>query len=200
MIGSFSYLDLALIAVTLISGLLAMYRGFTREMLSIVSWIVAGLAVIYVVLQQRPIAEDIARELGAPLPIAQIGLGAVVFLVVLVIVHLITSRISDSILDSRVGMIDRLLGFAFGVARGFVLVVIPYMFYAEFTPNEKDQVAWVRNSQSLPMLKSAGTSLRSVLVRYMPSTLKSPAGGEQQGAIAGPHIALVDGPGRKVTN
>ena len=39
MVGPFTYLDLALIAVSFISGLLAMYRGFARELLSIVSWI-----------------------------------------------------------------------------------------------------------------------------------------------------------------
>ena len=44
MIGPLTYLDAALIAVALISGLLAMYRGLTREVLSIVSWAVAALA------------------------------------------------------------------------------------------------------------------------------------------------------------
>ena len=39
-----------------------------------------------------------------------LAIGAIVFVLVLIVVHLITSRISDSILDSRVGMIDRLLG------------------------------------------------------------------------------------------
>ena len=38
MLGPITYLDAALIAVCFISGLLAMYRGFAREMLSIVSW------------------------------------------------------------------------------------------------------------------------------------------------------------------
>ena len=55
-----------------------------------------------------------------------------IFLVVLIIVHLITARISDSVLDSRVGAIDRILGLAFGMVRGFVLIVIPYMFAVSF--------------------------------------------------------------------
>jgi membrane protein required for colicin V production len=180
MIGPLTYLDAGLIAVALLSGLLAMYRGFTREMLSILSWAVAGLAVVYVVLQQRQIAEDLAKQIGAPLPIAQIGLGAIVFLIVLVIVHLVTSRISDSILDSRVGMIDRLLGFGFGVARGFILVVIPFMFYESFVPDPKQQHVAVREAKSLPMLKSTGEAIRGVIVRYIPSSLGA---GEQQGAL-----------------
>ena len=65
----------------------------------------------------------------------------------LIVVHLITARISDAILDSRVGMIDRVLGFVFGVVRGFVLIVIPYMFYEAFVPDEKQHFPWVRDAR-----------------------------------------------------
>jgi uncharacterized membrane protein required for colicin V production len=44
MIGPLTLLDAGLIAVALISGLLAMYRGLTRELLSIVSWLLAAAA------------------------------------------------------------------------------------------------------------------------------------------------------------
>ena len=59
MIGPLTYLDAALIAVALISGLLAMYRGLTREVLSIVSWAVAALAVLYFVKNYKKFAEDL---------------------------------------------------------------------------------------------------------------------------------------------
>ena len=65
-------------------------------------------------------------------PLLQVAIGGLIFLVVLIIVHLITARISDSVLDSRVGAIDRILGLAFGMVRGFVLIVIPYMFAVSF--------------------------------------------------------------------
>jgi membrane protein required for colicin V production len=182
MIGPLSYLDVALIAVAFISGLLAMYRGFTREVLSILSWAVAGAAVLYVVLSQKQLAKEMADQIGTQLPVAQIVLGALVFLVVLIIVHLITARISDAILDSRVGLIDRVLGFMFGVVRGFILVVIPYMFYEAFFPDPAQQLPWVREAQSLPYIKSTGNTLKTVLVRYVPSSLSAPPG-EQQGAL-----------------
>lgn len=184
MIGPLTYLDVALLAVAFISGLLAMYRGFTREVLSILSWAVAGAAVLYVVLTQKQLVKEIADQIGTQLPVAQIALGALVFLIVLIVVHLITARISDAILDSRVGLIDRVLGFMFGVVRGFILVVIPYMFYEAFFPDPTQQLPWVREAQSLPYLKSTGNTLKTVLVRYVPSSLSTPSG-EQQGAL--PH-------------
>jgi membrane protein required for colicin V production len=180
MIGPLSYLDVGLIAVAFISGILAMYRGFTREMLSIISWAVAGVAVLYFVLFHRKFAEDMAAQAGTQVAIAQIAIGALIFLIVLIVVHLITARLSEAILDSRVGMVDHVLGFIFGVLRGFLLVVIPYMFYQHFIPDESKHYDWVRNSQSLPYLKSTGEGLQSLLVNYLPSSLTDPTSPEEQ--------------------
>ena len=137
MLGPLTYLDLALLAVAFISGLLAMYRGFTRELLSILSWAVAAGAVLYFVVNHKKFAEEMAQQMGVQTPIAQIAIGSVIFLIVLIVVHLITARVSDAILDSRVGMVDRTAGFMFGVLRGFILIVIPYMFYESFFPEPK---------------------------------------------------------------
>lgn len=196
MLGPITYLDAALIAVCFISGLLAMYRGFAREMLSIVSWAVAAGAVLYFVVFHKPFAQDMAQQMGTQVQVAQIVVGAVIFLIVLIVVHLITARLSDAILDSRIGMIDRILGFLFGVVRGFVLLVIPYMFYATFFPDPKTHPDWVTNAVTLPYIKGTGDSIRFVLESYMPSSLTAPPGEQppeeapvqpqQQGALENP--------------
>ena len=129
MIGGFSYLDVALLAILVLSGIVAMYRGLTREVLSILSWVAAAGACVFFVLKYKEEARGIADQFHAPVLVAQVAIGGIIFLIVLIIVHLITARISDTVLDSRVGAIDRILGLLFGLARGFVLVVIPFMFY-----------------------------------------------------------------------
>src|SRR5438105_15622117 len=50
-------LDLVLLAVMLISGLLAMVRGFMREILSIAAWGAAALATLYSFLRLLPTAK-----------------------------------------------------------------------------------------------------------------------------------------------
>jgi membrane protein required for colicin V production len=187
MIAGLAYLDVALLAVLALSGMVAMYRGLTRELLSIVSWAVAAGAVVYFIRYHRAFAEEVAKQFSNPVQtsyiyVAQVAIGGIIFLVVLVIVHLVTSRISDTVLDSRVGAIDRILGFAFGVVRGFVLVVIPYMFYESFVPNENQQAPWVRNAISRPYIKSTGDSFRVLLVRLVPPQLMGP-GEQQQGQL-----------------
>jgi membrane protein required for colicin V production len=209
MLGPLTYLDAALLAIAFLSGLLAMYRGFAREVLSIISWIAALGAVGYFVLFQKPAAEQLAKsylsnmDLKQGTTIIQIGMGAIIFLLVLILVHLVTARISDSILDSRIGMVDRVLGFIFGAVRGFVLIVIPFMFYEAFSPDPKNQVEWVSRSKSLPLIQSTGNAFKNILVKVVPSSLTEPKG-EQQGALDGRgslrsvhHIQGRDGIGRR---
>lgn len=183
MIGPLTYLDAALLAVCFISGLLAMYRGFAREILSIVSWLAAAAAGVWIFFTKKSLSADVAAQTGLPEQIALAVVALVIALIVLIVVHLITARISDAILDSRVGMIDRILGFVFGVVRGFILIVIPYMFYESFVTDEKTHFPWVREASSLPYIKSAGTTIRNILVQYAPSTLTTPPQGEQQGFL-----------------
>jgi membrane protein required for colicin V production len=179
--GPLTYLDLALLAVCFISGLLAMYRGFARELLSIVSWIAAAAVGAWIFFTKKDLSADVAAQTGLPPQIALAVVALVVALIVLIIVHLITARISDAILDSRVGMIDRILGFAFGVARGFILIVIPYMFYESFYPDEKTHLAWVRDAAFKPYIQSTGQSIRTILMQIVPSSLTTPPAAEPQG-------------------
>lgn len=183
MIGPLTYLDAALLAVCFISGLLAMYRGFAREVLSILSWLAAAAAGVWIFFTKKSLSADVAAQTGLPEQIALAVVALVIALIVLIVVHLITARISDAILDSRVGMIDRILGFLFGVVRGFILIVIPYMFYESFVTDEKTHFPWVREASSLPYIKSAGGTIRNILVQYAPSTLTTPPQGEQQGFL-----------------
>lgn len=182
MIGPLTYLDAALLAVGFISGLLAMYRGLTRELLSIVSWVVAAVAALWGFLSLRKLAEEMAQQMGTQVPIAQIVISGLIFLLTLIVVHLITARVSDSILDSRVGMIDRVLGFVFGVVRGFILIVIPYMLFSWFIPDLDTRYEWVGRSMSLPQIKSAGTALHQVMVEKVLPIFER-GKGEQQGEL-----------------
>ena len=53
---------------------------------------------------------------------------AAIFLGTLIVVSIITVKISDVVLDSRIGAVDRSLGFLFGAARGFLICVIGWVF------------------------------------------------------------------------
>lgn len=151
-----SWLDIILIVIMLVSGFLAMVRGFTREVLSIFSWAMAAVAALYLTPRYF---EVLLPYIDNP-SIAQIVFAAGVFIVTLIIVSLITFRISDKVLDSRVGALDRTLGFIFGLARGFLLVAIVFIL---FTALARDQPEWVRNARSYPLLQRTQVAIESLL-------------------------------------
>ena len=153
-----SYLDLGLIIVVLISALLSMLRGFTREVLAIASWAAASVAAYMLHPMALPyVKEYVSNEKGA-LALAATG----IFLATLVIVSIITVKISDLILDSRIGALDRSLGFLFGAGRGFLLCAIAFIFFSFLVP-EKSYPSWVQNSKTRPWLEATGSSLQAML-------------------------------------
>jgi len=172
-------LDILLLVVMLVSGLLAMVRGFMREVLSIAAWGIAAVAAIAFSGRLIPIVKSYV-SLGDTA--VNVIAAAIVFLVVLLIVSVITVRISDMILDSRVGALDRTLGFLFGLGRGLIIVVVAFLFFAWLVP-PKAQPIWVQNAKSRVVLQSTGQWLMSMLPDDPESTilkrLKKPKPDEQ---------------------
>ncbi|KZK97600.1 Colicin V production protein [Pseudovibrio sp. Ad5] len=151
-------LDGILLVIMLISGVLAMIRGFVREVLSIASWVAAAVAAYLFYGSLKPfVLQHVTNDTLA----TAIAAGAV-FLVTLIVVSYITMRISDFVLDSRIGALDRTLGFVFGAARGFLLVVVALLFFNWFVP-EPRQPNWIMDAKSRHLLVTSGQSLVAAL-------------------------------------
>lgn len=159
-------LDIIVLAVMLLSGLLAMIRGFMREILSIAAWGAAALATLYAFPRLLPTAKTYFNNDT----IAMVAVVAGVFLGTLLVATIITSRISDMVLDSRIGALDRTLGFLFGLGRGLLIVVVAFLFFAWLVP-DKQQPDWVRSAKSLSVLQSSGAWLQSLLPDDPESTI-----------------------------
>ena len=169
------YLDIFLIVVMLVSGLLAMVRGFMREVLSIAAWAAAAATTLYFYARLLPFAKQYFNN-------DYVAAGATIgglFLGTLILVSVLTVRLSDMILDSRIGALDRTLGFLFGLARGLVIVVVAFVFFDWLVP-QKSQPEAVRNAKSRVVLQGTGNWLMSLLPDDPESTilkrLKRPKG------------------------
>jgi membrane protein required for colicin V production len=151
-------LDLILLGIMLVSGLLAMVRGFMREILSIAAWGAAALVTLYAFGKLLPTAKTYFNNDT----VAAVVVVAGVFVGTLIVVSVITVRISDMILDSRIGALDRTLGFLFGLARGLLIVVVAYEFFIWLVP-DKQRPDWVVGAKSRTMLDSTGDWLKGLL-------------------------------------
>jgi membrane protein required for colicin V production len=152
-----SLLDLVVIGVVLVSALLAAVRGFTREVLAIVAWVAAAAAAWFF----HPAALPYAQQHIANPTVALVAAIAAIFLLTLIVVSLITVKVSDVILDSRIGALDRTLGFVFGAARGFLICVIGWVFLAWLVQGKMPD--WAGTARTRAMLESTGNSLIAML-------------------------------------
>ena len=167
-------LDGILLGITLVSAVLAMVRGFSREVLSVASWAAAAVAAFLFYKRVTPLVQPyVDSEV-----IAQIAAAGAIFLVTLIIVTLITMKIADFIIDSRVGALDRTLGFVFGAARGVLLVVVAMSFFNWLVP--PPQPGWIAGAKSKPLLDSLSQKLKNVLPEDPEGTILNrlkPSGG-----------------------
>ena len=168
--------DVGVGVLVLISAILATARGLTREVLSLATW--AGSAAIAIYMwQYHP---EIARGLIAEQIVADVATVVVTFIVALIILHLITMRIADFVVDSKVGPLDRTLGFIFGVARGVLIAVVLVIFGLWLMPNNLP--SWAADSRSLPVLRGFGDNLIAALPpdleKQVTDILQRGAGGE----------------------
>ena len=163
-----SYLDLAVLGIVLVSALLSMMRGFTREVLAIASWAAAAAAAFYFYPVVMPyLTPYLHKEV-----IAQAASAAIVFFVTLIVVSLFTVRLSDAILDSKIGALDRSLGFVFGVARGFLLAVVAFAIF-NWLVSEKQQPEWVKNARTRPLLTETANRIVAMLPTDAAQTINS---------------------------
>ena len=180
-------LDILLIVVMLISGLLAMVRGFMREVLSITAWVLAAGATLYAYPKLLPLAKQYFNN---DIVAAAAVVGGV-FLITLLIVSVLTIRISDMVLDSRVGALDRSLGFLFGLARGLVIVVVAYTFFDWLVP-DRSKPDWVMHAKSKVVLSSSGDWLKAQLPENAESTILNKLKPKKPGDTDTPDSAAPD--------
>jgi len=155
-----TYVDLIVLGILLISGLLALMRGFVRELLHILAWI--GAAVIAV--KAFPLVQPLVANYLQPELLANLAAGAGVFIVGLMILVYAFAAIARRVKESDAGVIDRGLGFLFGLARGVLVVALAYLVLMQFLPTGEveEQPAWLTKSRSLPYVARSAEFLASV--------------------------------------
>jgi membrane protein required for colicin V production len=157
-------LDSIVVVVLLLSIVIAFFRGFIKEMLTIVNLGAAAAAAYLFGPMLLPSfrgwlgieegAEKKAADIFGVIPpevMAHFLSYLCVFFGVFVILTLAGIAISGSVKALGLGPIDRMLGMAFGAARGFLLVFLIYLPFGFFM--QPDQLPdWAKDSISVSLL------------------------------------------------
>lgn len=173
--------DGIVIAVLVISSVLALLRGFTNEVLSILAWVVGALAALWFF----PYATPVFRGFISPDWLAAVAAAIAIFIAGYLLVAALTVRWADHLLalHEQAAALDRTLGFLFGLARGLLIVTVAYLFFAWLVPNPADQPDWIRQARLRPLVESSAATLFTLAPMSEP---RSGAAPRREGAPRAP--------------
>ncbi len=167
-----SWPDLVVLAILLVSALIGLMRGFVREALGLCAWIGAALLAIRLYPQALPLSRRLIGDDTVADPIAFL----VVFAVLLIAFLLIAAALGGLVRGSLLGGLDRIVGFGFGLLRGFAVLVIAYLVVVPLLP-VAGWSATLRQSRSLPYIQQGAVFVAGRLPdRFRPDLPSSPAG------------------------
>lgn len=148
--------DIAILAIVAVSVLVSVFRGFIKEVFSILVWVAAIFAAFQVA---EPFAESLAPFIELP-SARMIVAFAAVFLLVLVVGGLVGYLIGKMVEKTGLSPTDRLFGGLFGLARGLLIVVLAVMLM-RITPFASDP--WWSESRLLPAFEQLADRAQTLL-------------------------------------
>ncbi len=128
-------LDVVILIITAISALIALCRGFVKEVLSIVGWILASITIFYLL----PILTPFAKNYIASSVMASIVTALIILIVFYVIWLLSTDKLIGKVRSSKLSAIDRMLGLLFGVVRACLIVILFNILVSWVLPNSRNE-------------------------------------------------------------
>lgn len=162
--------DIAVIAVIALSTLFAFLRGFIREVIALVAWVVGIVAALAFT---GPVALLLPDVFGHP-AVRYVVAFALILLAALLAGALIAWPLARAVRAIGLGFVDRFLGSIFGLLRGLALAVA-FVLVAGLT--SLPRTAWWQSSALAAPLVGAALVVAAHLPRGLADALDySPAG------------------------
>ncbi len=140
--------DWVIVIILAVSTLISLKRGFAKEALSLITWLVAFLVAST---SSDLLLPFVSRYLQQP-SLQQIAAFSITFIVVLLLGALVNYLLGRLIKTTGLSGTDRLLGMLFGCFRG-ILVLMIFVIYAPLAvPVNQD--AWWQQSLLIPYFLS----------------------------------------------
>lgn len=128
-------------------------------------WIGAAFATAYGFDYIAPVATEMLKTKGIIESewLANIAVGAGIFLVSLIFLFVVSSVMSGWVRASRLNILDRSLGFAAGILGALVLVSAAYIPFSSTWSEPEEQPSWFRDARLRPVIEWGAEMVRTVL-------------------------------------
>lgn len=160
-----NYFDMAVIGVLFLSCTFAFFRGFVKEILSLIGWV--GSAVVAVAFF-KPFALQLQPHFTSPLVATAFAVGVLYFgsLLGFAIISRFIIKILKS--GSEIGIFDNILGFAFGALRGAFIISIAF-FMISLVITSQNRPEWLEKAKTRPYVEK----MTAVMVSIAPERFKA---------------------------
>ena len=152
-----SIIDLIYIAITIWSLISCYRKGFVLSILSMAKWLLAYVITLILFPRIKPYVEDIIDNEY----VLDVGLGIIIFVVVIFLVLLVNKGISKAVKYTGIGGLDTTFGFFFGFVKAYIISVCIFSGIHIVYNHDK----WPINldkSYSFPYLKKGSNYLLKV--------------------------------------
>lgn len=161
MMMELNWVDYTIIALLGLSVLISLFRGFIKETLSIITWGLAiWLSLLFSNLVSGMLSHSIENEM-----LRHLVAFASIFVSILILGAVFSFFLSSLVKSTGFGGTDRILGVAFGLARG-VLITALLLVVVNLTSFQGQ--SWWKNSVLIPQFKPVMVWLEG----YIPTNLK----------------------------
>lgn len=145
-------------------------RGFTFELLSLIAWV---MAIVAVRVLHSPLSSALTETIGTEGGAAMLAL-ALLFGIPYVIGRLIANRIGASVRNSGLGFVDKALGSVFGALKGLIIMAFLFLMvtlvYDTIYTKRADRPAWMTESHSYSLLNASARALSDFLEKRREGT------------------------------
>jgi len=157
-VNNLQALDIIIMVIIGLSTLMSLARGFTREVLSLASWVLAAYAALFI----GPLLIPMISDYIAIMWLASTVAFGVVFVVVLIISSLLAQRFAHNLKNSSIGALDRTLGIIFGALRGGLIVSLAYLLLLIILPRN-EQPNWLTQARLYPLVQTGAAIVLSLV-------------------------------------
>ena len=154
--------DLVILIIIFCFGLFSLFRGFIKELFSIIGWIFA----IILATSYTPFVLSKIQVMLPSISLSPLIAGVLIALIVYILFRILGGLSQKKLAKANLSAINRSLGFLLGVAKGFALVCITIFITKTFL-NEAEYPKWLRTSKSLPLIESMTMFAASQLPMYL---------------------------------
>lgn len=153
-----NWIDWAVVAIVLLSALMAFFRGFVHEVLTIAAWFGAFLITIWLLDPARALLSEIITVPFIASTVAVAG----TFIISLTLLTIVGHQLGSLVRQSAIGPIDRSLGVLFGLLRGALIVCGLFLFLKWFA-GEGPLPQVVQEARSAPWLAQGAATIETLL-------------------------------------